>query len=78
MNKYRKKLPPSVLQNETIDVYDVLTIFGVTCPAVADAVTTLLMPGLRRLKDRRAELCQVMATVYRGLELIDDANAEAK
>ena len=69
MNKYRKTLPPSPHLEGTIDVYDVLTAYGVTCPAVAHAVKKLLMAGERGYKDRRTDLAEAIASIHRAIEL---------
>ena len=69
MNKYRKTLPPSPHLEGTIDVYDVLTAYGVTCPAVAHAVKKLLMAGERGHKDRRTDLAEAIASIHRAIEL---------
>lgn len=44
-NKYQK-----TIRSETVDVYDVLTAYRVTCPALQHAIKKLLMPGLRRTR----------------------------
>ena len=40
MNKYQRQVP-----NTTIDIYDVLKAWGVTCPATQHAIKKLLQPG---------------------------------
>ena len=42
MNKYQRQVPST-----TIDIYDVLKAWGVTCPATQHAIKKLLQPGWR-------------------------------
>ena len=42
MNKYQRQVPST-----TIDIYDVLKAWGVTCPATQHAIKKLLQPGER-------------------------------
>lgn len=64
MSKYHKRI-----RTETVDVYDVLTAYGVTCPAVAHAVKKLLMPGQRGAKDRLQDLNEAKQSIERAIEL---------
>lgn len=52
-----------------IDVYDVLTAFGVTNPATAHAIKKLLMPGNRGHKDTITDLREAMLSIVRAIEL---------
>ena len=63
---YHKELP----KNQThIDVYDVLILFGVDCPATAHAIKKLLMAGQRGSKDRAQDLIEANASIKRALEI---------
>ena len=63
-SKYHKRI-----RTETVDVYDVLRAYGVTCPAVAHAVKKLLMPGLRGGKDKLQDLHEARQSIDRAIEL---------
>lgn len=63
-SKYHKRI-----RTETVDVYDVLRAYGVTCPAVAHAVKKLLMPGLRGGKDKLQDLQEARQSIDRAIEL---------
>ena len=64
-NQYAKPFPGG----GSHDVYDVLTAFGVTCPAVAHAVKKLLCAGQRGHKDRLTDLREAMTAIARAAEL---------
>ena len=68
-NKYERKLP-GVLAEYVIDVYDVLAMFGVTCPATAHAVKKLLMPGQRGAKTATQDLREAIQAIERAIQLI--------
>jgi hypothetical protein len=63
-NKYAKRI-----RTETVDVYDVLTAFGVACPAVAHAVKKLLMPGKRGAKNALQDLAEARQAIDRAIQL---------
>lgn len=64
-NKYQRTVPTT-----TIDVYDVLTAFNVTCPATAHAIKKLLMAGERGHKDKVQDLKEAKQSIERAIELI--------
>ena len=64
--KYRKPFGNGDCRH---DVYDVLTAFNVTCPAVAHAVKKLLCAGQRGHKDRATALAEAQAALSRAAEL---------
>ncbi len=53
----------------TIDVYDVLKAFEVTNPALQHLIKKALCAGLRGHKDKEQDLCEVLASAQRGIEL---------
>lgn len=63
-SKYHK-----TIRNETVDVYDVLVAFNVTCPATAHAIKKLLMPGQRGNKTRAQDLEEARQSINRAIEL---------
>jgi hypothetical protein len=65
VNKYQR-----TIRSETVDVYDVLVAFGVTCPATAHAIKKLLMPGTRGHKDKLQDLNEAKQSIERAIELI--------
>lgn len=77
--KYLRGIRPAVPQVPNgpflIDVYSVLTAFGVTKAPIAHAIKKLLMPGQRGKGGYIADLKGVLAAVNRA---IDEAEAEQK
>ena len=71
-------------KGRSIDVYDVLNAFGVTCPAAQHAIKKLLMPGKRWHKSELGDLLEARASVDRAIDLaherkcIADAERERK
>ena len=53
----------------SIDVYDVLNAFGVTCPAARHAIKKLLMPGKRGHKTELGDLLEARASIDRAIDL---------
>ena len=66
-NKYLREVPKN-----NIDVYDLLTIFEVTNPAIAHAVKKLLLFGQRGSKDAITDLKEAIQAIERGIELEND------
>ena len=56
-------------KGRSIDVYDVLNAFGVTCPAAQHAIKKLLMPGKRWHKSELGDLLEARASVDRAIDL---------
>ena len=73
MNKYDRRV-----KDTTIDVYDVLKAFNVTCPALQHLIKKALCAGLRGHKDREQDLDEVLQSAQRAIQLhredIDNAN----
>ena len=69
-------------KGRSIDVYDVLNAFAVTCPATQHAIKKLLMPGKRGHKSELGDLLEARASVERAIDLgrerraIEDAKAK--
>lgn len=53
----------------TIDVYDVLQAFNVTNPALQHLVKKALAVGQRGHKDKMEDLCDILASAQRAIEL---------
>lgn len=65
----RDVLDPS--KTVSIDIYELLRAFDVTCPAISHAVKKLLMPGQRGKGSKRADLVGALAAVNRAVQLED-------
>ena len=68
MNKYQRQVPST-----TIDIYDILNAYRVTCPATQHAIKKLLQPGERGHKDRLTDLREALASVERAIQMADSA-----
>lgn len=55
----------------TVDVYDVLKAFNITCPALAHAIKKLLCAGNRGHKDTNTDLNEAINSIHRAKELLD-------
>ena len=55
----------------TVDVYDVLRAFGVTCPAAQHAVKKLLCAGLRGQKTAEQDISEAANSCRRAIELLE-------
>ena len=64
MNKYQRQVPST-----TIDIYDILNAYRVTCPATQHAVKKLLQPGERGHKDKLTDLREALASVERAIQM---------
>ena len=62
-------------KGRSIDVYDVLNAFGVTCPAAQHAIKKLLMPGKRGHKSELGDLLEARASVDRAIDLARERHA---
>lgn len=67
VNKYHRQL-----KGVTVDVYDVLKAFNVTCPATQHALKKMLCTGLRGHKDAETDLNEAIASLQRAKELLGD------
>ena len=64
-NKYNREL-----KGVTVDVYDVLKAFNVTCPATQHALKKMLCAGLRGHKDIQTDLDEAISSLQRAKELV--------
>lgn len=64
-NKYQR-----TIKGVTVDVYDVLAAFGVTCQARGHAIKKLLMAGQRGHKDEAQDLREAVQAIERSVQLI--------
>ena len=55
----------------TVDVYDVLQAFGVSCPALQHAVKKLLCAGLRGAKSAEQDIEEAANSCRRAIELLE-------
>ena len=55
----------------TVDVYDVLRAFGVSCPAAQHAIKKLLCPGLRGSKSAARDIEEAANSCRRAIELLE-------
>ena len=65
MNKYMREIRSGVW----VDVYDVLSAFEVTDPAVQHAVKKLLAAGQRGIKSALDDYCEAMQSISRAIEI---------
>ena len=71
MNKYQRQVPST-----TIDIYDILNAYRVTCHATQHAIKKLLQPGERGHKDKLTDLREALASVERAIQMAEqDATA---
>lgn len=63
-NKYHRQLNGS-----TVDVYDVLKAFNVTCPALQHLIKKALCCGLRGHKNQSQDLQDILDSAKRAKEL---------
>lgn len=71
MNKYQRQVPST-----TIDIYDILNAYQVTCPATQHAIKKLLQPGERGHKDKLTDLREALASVERAIEMAEQDEAD--
>lgn len=60
-----------IIRGVTVDIYDMLVAWRVTCPATAHAIKKLMMPGQRGHKDLVADLKEARASIDRAIELAE-------
>ena len=73
MSKYNR-----VCKGVTIDVYDVLTAFNVTNPALQHLVKKALCAGLRGHKDKAQDMAEILESAKRAVELEGDLQEESE
>lgn len=68
-NKYEREISDRQGNIATVDVYDVLKAFNVTCPATQHAIKKLLCSGIRGHKDLTTDLIEAKESIVRAIEL---------
>ena len=58
-----------IIKGKLMDVYDVLSAWGVACPATQHAIKKLLMPGRRGHKTRLQDLREARDAIDRAIAL---------
>ncbi len=69
MSKYNRKIDHLVKEDGTVDVYDVLEAFNVTCPALQHLAKKALCTGLRGHKDKAEDLRDILESAARAVQL---------
>ena len=71
-NKYNKEII-NIIDEEvirvTVDVYDIIDSFGVTCPALQHAIKKILFAGERGHKDKNQDLNEALQSISRAIQL---------
>lgn len=70
MNKYQRQVPST-----TIDIYDILNAYRVTCTATQHAIKKLLQPGERGHKDKLTDLREALASVELAIQMAQNDSA---
>lgn len=65
LTKYDRLIKPGI----TVDVYDVLIAFEISCPALAHALKKLLAAGSRGVKSTTQDKQEAIASIKRSIEL---------
>lgn len=60
---------------ETVDVYRILRVFGVTDPCIQHATKKLLVAGGRGVKDIRKDIREAIDSLERAIEMMDEDEA---
>lgn len=72
-NKYHRQINPCIMSSGvssiTVDVYNVIEAFDVSCPAVQHAVKKLLCAGLRGKGSRIQDLTEARDALDRAIVL---------
>jgi len=68
-NKYERVLSNYKGDKITVDVYDVLLGFNVTCPIISHAAKKVLAAGERGHKDKLTDLYDIKASIERAIEV---------
>ncbi len=68
-NKYERILSNYKGDKITVDVYDVLIGFNVTCPIMSHAAKKVLAAGERGHKDKLTDLYDIKASIERAIEV---------
>ena len=65
----KNKYSVGVKGRKKIDVYDVLVMYNVRCPAIQHAIKKLLMPGERGSKSKLTDLKESKQAIKRAIKL---------
>jgi hypothetical protein len=80
--KYVKQIHESLYNDGrdqiSVDVYDVLLAFNVTCPAIQHALKKLLCPGQRGTKGAMQDLQEARFSIDRAMQLLAAASKGKK
>ena len=68
-DKYNRKI-----KGVTVDVYDVIKAFDVTCPALQHLIKKALCAGLRGHKNREQDLRDIVDSALRAQFINDEEN----
>ena len=72
-NKYSRKIKTVAFDamdyDVYVDVYDVLTAFGVTNHALAHALKKMLAPGKRGVKDSIQDMKEAIQSIERAIQI---------
>ena len=76
-SKYHRTITQTLLGDThgcsvTVDVYDVLRAWDVTCPAIQHAIKKLLQPGQRGSKSAAQDLREAIGSIERSIQLLAD------
>ena len=78
MSKKHSHYYKNVAHLESIDVYRVLQLFGVTDPCLQHGVKKLLCAGLRGVKDQGKDIQEAIDSLQRALDMrSEDKRQEA-
>ena len=69
MSKYNRLIRDKTGTEITVDVYDVLVAFEVSCPAMQHAIKKMLCSGLRGHKGSVQDKEEAIASIQRSIEL---------
>ena len=73
-NKYLRTIEKDGVKI-SVDVYDVLRAFAVTCPARQHAIKKLLCAGQRNKGTAAQDLTEAIAAVHRAVELAAESQS---
>jgi len=77
MNKYDRRITDKDGKSITVDVYDVLKAFNVTCPALQHLIKKGLCAGLRGHKNINTDLREILISAKRAIELYHTERKES-
>ena len=76
MSKKHSHYYKNVAHLDSIDVYRVLQLFGVTDPCLQHAIKKLLCAGVRGVKDQNKDIQEAIDSLQRALEMRNEDSAE--